>query len=246
LSGEALNGRQNKNLYDNDFIGDIAKQLAAVINNGMQLALVVGGGNIWRGYYAPEWIDRVKTDQIGMLATILNAIYLSEIFKQNGIQAVVMTPFHVGNMTQLFSKEEAIKHFANKTVVINAGGLGHPFFSTDTVTALRSAELEVDAVLYAKNIDGIYEDDPLKNPHSKKFKSLSFCNAINKNIKAVDLTALQILSDSNIPALFFGLNKPNSIIDACSFVQSSLHTDGTLMKNNIKEEFYDVCSNETV
>ena len=152
LSGEALAGEKSNVKFDNEVIKGIVLQIKEVMEMGTQVMLVIGGGNFWRGRSADSQMDRCKADQIGMLATIMNAIYVADFLRQEGIRAVVQTPFKCGTMTEEFSKDSAMAHIEKGEVVIFAGGLGHPMFSTDTITALRGAELEVDGLLFAKNV----------------------------------------------------------------------------------------------
>jgi uridylate kinase len=182
-------------------------------------------------------MDRVRADQMGMLATVMNALYLSDMCRRRGLKAQVVTPIPVGMMTLLYEKERVLAMMADKTVVINAAGVGHPFFSTDTVTALRAAELEADCVLYAKNIDGVYDRDPKKFNDARKYKNLSYHTAITDNLKAVDITAMNLSSEAGIPSYVFSLNKPESIALACAYPET-LELDGTYISLNPKEDFY--------
>jgi uridylate kinase len=214
LSGEALAGGQTGG-FDEKTVQRVTREIKTVIDQGVQVALVVGGGNFWRGR-SSNTMDRTKADQIGMLATVMNAIYLGEVFRMIGIGAVVQTPFPVGTMTEMFSKEKALTHLCNGKVVIFAGGIGHPFFSTDTVSALRGAELEVDALFFAKNIDGVYDCDPKNNPHAKKYTTLSCKEMIEKDLRVIDLAAASLCIEQQIPILIFGLDTPDSISKAVS------------------------------
>ena len=164
LSGEALAGEKKGVTFDDSIIWGLIAQIKAVMAKGTQVSLVIGGGNFWRGRSADSKMDRTKADQIGMLATVMNAIYVADAFRQNGIKAFVQTPIVIGTMTEQFSKESALAHLEKGEVVIFAAGMGHPFFSTDTITALRGAELDVDGLFFAKSIDGVYDDDPATNP----------------------------------------------------------------------------------
>ena len=168
LSGEALAGDKDGVMYDNETIFSVVDQIKEILDMGTQVALVIGGGNIWRGRSSNAEMDRTKADQIGMLATVMNAVYVADAFRQRGIKAVVQTPIIIGTVTEQFSKESAVKHLESGEVVIFAAGIGHPYFSTDTVTALRGAELDVDMLLFAKNVDGVYDSDPKINPNAKK------------------------------------------------------------------------------
>lgn len=209
LSGEALAGEKGTG-FDETIIKNIVADIKKVIDMGVEVSLVIGGGNFWRGRSSSN-MDRTKADQIGMLATVMNAIYISEVIKNAGINSVVQTPFAIGSMTELFSKEKAIEHLTAGKIVIFAGGTGHPFFSTDTITALRGAELEVDALLFAKNIDGVYDSDPKINPNAKKFDVLFCEDIIKNNLKVIDLTAASLCMEQKIPIVIFDLDTEDGI-----------------------------------
>ncbi len=214
LSGEALAGDRNDVRFDNQVIAGIVGQIKTVLAGGTEVALVIGGGNFWRGRSADSQMDRTKADQIGMLATVMNAIYVADFLRQMGVEAVVQTPFRCGTMTEEFSKDTALRHLQAGRVVIFAGGLGHPFFSTDTITALRGAELGADALFFAKNVDGVYDDDPAKNPAAKKIETIACRDIVQHNLKVIDLTAASMCFEQKIPVVIFGLNEENSIIRA--------------------------------
>lgn len=216
LSGEALAGDKDGIAFDDTIIWEIIRQIKEVLEKGTQVCLVVGGGNFWRGRSASSGMDRTKADQIGMMATVMNAVYLTDAFRQNGIHAVVQTPIPFGTITDLFSKESALSHLEKGEVVIFAAGLGHPFFSTDTITALRGAELAVDGLFFAKNIDGVYDDDPAINPQAKKIDVIRAEDIVKKNLKVIDLAASALCFERRIPVIIFGLNEENSIIRAVS------------------------------
>lgn len=213
LSGEALAGNSDKS-FDNETINAIIAQIKTIIEKGVQVSVVVGGGNFWRGRSANPQMDRCKADQIGMLATVMNAMYLSESFKINGLEAVVMTPFAVGTMTEQFSKEKALDLFNQGKIIIFAGGIGHPFFSTDTVTALRASELAADAILFAKNIDGVYDSDPATNPNAVKFDEIKCKDIVEKNLKVIDIAAANLCYEQKIPVVIFGLSEDNGVVKA--------------------------------
>lgn len=225
LSGEALAGDGTNN-FDDAIINKIVSDIIAVMKNGTEVALVIGGGNFWRGRSATSNMDRNKADQIGMLATVMNAIYVADVFKQQGVVAEVMTPFYVGNMTKLFNKDEADESLKNGKVTIFAGGIGHPYFSTDTITALRAVELSCDCILYAKNVDGIYNADPNKDSTAVKYKEITYRKIIEDDLQAIDLTAMILSETNNITSLVFGLNEPNSISIACKN-DDTIYTIGT-------------------
>lgn len=211
LSGEALAADSGKSFH-NPTISSIVNQIKKVKENGTQVTLVIGGGNFWRGRSANPEMDRVKADQIGMLATVMNAIYFADFCRQEGMEAIVMTPFVLGNVTELFSKDKALKLLDEGKILIFAGGIGHPFFSTDTVTALRASELGADAILFAKNIDGVYDSDPAVNPDAKKFDEIPCKDIVEKNLKVIDIAAANLCYEQKIPVEIFGLNEENSIV----------------------------------
>lgn len=215
LSGEALAGETSKN-FDNETIFSIIDQIKQIISMGTKTTLVVGGGNFWRGRSANPNMDRVKADQIGMLATVMNAIYVADCCRQKGIDAVVMTPIKIGTVTLEFSKDLANKLLNEGKVIIFAAGIGHPFFSTDTVTALRACELEADAILFAKAIDGVYDSDPATNPNAKKFDEMPCKDIVEKNLKVIDIAAANLCYENKIPVVIFGLAEDNGIVKAAN------------------------------
>ena len=167
LSGEALAG-EKKTGFDEETVRGVAKQVKQLVDDDIEVGIVMGGGNFWRGRTS-ENIDRTKADQIGMLATVMNCIYVSEIFRSVGMETEILTPFTCGSFTKLFSKDRANKYFKQGKVVFFAGGTGHPYFSTDTGVLLRAIEVEAEVVLLAKAIDGVYDSDPKVNPQAKKY-----------------------------------------------------------------------------
>ena len=187
LSGEALAG-DKKTGFDEETIRAVALQVKQLTDDNVQVGVVIGGGNFWRGRTS-ENIDRTKADQIGMLATVMNCIYVSEIFRSVGMQTEILTPFECSSFTKLFSKDRANKYFNKGTVVFFAGGTGHPYFSTDTGVVLRAVEVEAETILLAKSIDGIYDSDPKFNPEAKKYDEISIDEVIAKNLQVVDMTA---------------------------------------------------------
>ena len=182
LSGEALAGEKGSG-FDENTINNIVADIKKVVDMGVEVSLVIGGGNFWRGRSSSN-MDRTRADQIGMLATVMNALYVSEAMRNQGMEVVIQTPIIIGSVTEQFSKQSALKYLSEGKVLIFAGGTGHPFFSTDSITALRGAELEVDALLFAKNIDGVYDSDPRINPNAKKYDTLP-CEEIIKDRKSV-------------------------------------------------------------
>ena len=211
LSGEALAGEKKTGFDEATCIG-VANQVKQLVDQGIQVAIVTGGGNFWRGRTS-ENIDRTKADQIGMLATVMNCIYVSEIFRAAGMKTNVLTPFECGSFTKLFSKDRANKYFEKNMVVFMAGGTGHPYFSTDTATVLRAIEIEAETIFLAKAIDGVYDSDPKTNPEAKKYDEVSIDEVIAKNLQVVDMTASILCRDNKMPMLVFGLNEKDSIVN---------------------------------
>ena len=211
LSGEALAG-DKKMGFDEETVRKVALQVKELVDDGIQVGIVTGGGNFWRGRTS-ENIDRTKADQIGMLATVMNCIYVSEIFRSVGMKAEVLTPFECGSFTKLFSKDRANKYFERGMVVFFAGGTGHPYFSTDTGVVLRAIEIEAEVILLAKSIDGVYDSDPAKNPDAKKYDEISIDDVVAQNLQVVDMTASILARDNKMPMWVFGLNEENSIVN---------------------------------
>ncbi len=211
LSGEALAGDGKG--YNDDIIENIAHQVKELLSRGMEIGVVIGGGNYWRGR-SNDSIDRTKADQIGMLATVMNCIYVSEIFRSKGIMTNILTPFPCGSFTKLFSKDRANKYFKKGMAVFFAGGTGHPYFSTDTGVALRAVEMDADAILLAKSIDGVYDSDPKVNPAAVKFDEISIGEVVERKLGVIDMAASVLCMENQIPLLVFALQEKNSIINA--------------------------------
>ncbi|MDE6974939.1 MAG: UMP kinase [Lachnospiraceae bacterium] len=211
LSGEALAG-EKKTGFDEDTVRGVALQVRQLVDDGIQVGIVTGGGNFWRGRTS-ERMDRTKSDQIGMLATVMNCIYVSEIFRSAGMRTAVLTPFTCGSFTELFSKDKANEYFEKGMVVFFAGGTGHPYFSTDTGVVLRAVEVEADVILLAKSIDGVYDSDPKLNPDAIKYDEVSIDQVIAGNLQVVDMTASILARDNKVPMWVFGLNEENSIVN---------------------------------
>ena len=212
LSGEALAG-DKKTGFDEATCIQVANQVKTIVDKGTQVGIVIGGGNFWRGRTS-ETIDRPKADQIGMLATIMNCIYVSEIFRFVGMETEVMTPFVCGSFSTLFSKDAAISALNAGKVVFFAGGTGRPYFSTDTATVLRAIEIEAEVILLAKAIDGIYDSDPKVNPSAKKYDTITIGDVIDQRLAAMDLSASIMCMENKMPMYVFGLNEENSILRA--------------------------------
>lgn len=211
LSGEALAG-PNKRGFDEATCMDVARQMKEVVDSGVQVAVVIGGGNFWRGRTS-ENMDRTKADQIGMLATVMNCIYVADMCRSVGLQTKVYTPFACGSFADLFSKDAAVSELEQGTVTFFAGGTGHPYFSTDTATALRAIEIEADAILLAKAIDGVYDSDPKLNPNAVKYDRISLDEVLDQKLAVIDLTATIMCLENKMPLAVFGLNEENSIVN---------------------------------
>ena len=211
LSGEALAG-EKKTGFDEATVIEVAKQIKTIAAEGLQIGIVIGGGNFWRGRTSGA-MDRSKADQIGMLATIMNCIYVSDICRYVGLKTEVFTPFVCGAFTTLYSKDAVEESFAEGKVVFFAGGTGHPYFSTDTATVLRAVEIGADAILLAKAVDGIYDSDPKVNPDAKKYDEISIDEVVAKKLAAMDLTASIMCMEQKMPMLVFGLDEKDSIVN---------------------------------
>lgn len=211
LSGEALAG-DKKTGFDEETIRAVALQVKTLVDDGVQVGIVTGGGNFWRGRTS-ENIDRTKADQIGMLATVMNCIYVSEIFRSVGMKTEILTPFACSSFTKLFSKDRANKYFERGMVVFFAGGTGHPYFSTDTGVVLRAVEVEAEAILLAKSIDGVYDSDPKLNPEAKRYEEIHIDEVIAGNLQVMDMTASILARDNRMPMWVFDLNEKDSIVN---------------------------------
>ncbi|MDO4678715.1 MAG: UMP kinase [Blautia sp.] len=211
LSGEALAGEKKTGFHEETVIG-VAKQIKTIVDEGLEVGIVIGGGNFWRGRTSGA-MDRNKADQIGMLATIMNCIYVSDICRYVGLKTEIFTPFTCGAFTSLYSKDAAEESFAQGKVVFFAGGTGHPYFSTDTATVLRAVEIEAEAILLAKAVDGIYDSDPKTNPNAVKYDEISIDEVVAKKLAAMDLTASIMCMEQKMPMLVFALEEENSIVN---------------------------------
>ena len=212
LSGEALAGPK-KTGFDEDTVKEVARQVKISVDAGVEVGIVIGGGNFWRGRTS-ETIDRNKADQIGMLATVMNCIYVSDICRYLGLKTEIFTPFVCGAFTSLYSKDAVEESFAQGKIVFFAGGTGHPYFSTDTATVLRAVEIEAEAILLAKAVDGIYDSDPKTNPNAVKYDEISIEEVVAKKLAAMDLTASIMCMEQKMPMLVFALDEKDSIINA--------------------------------
>ncbi|MCR5742705.1 MAG: UMP kinase [Lachnospiraceae bacterium] len=237
LSGEAIGcnytdaeGKKKNFGFNEDTVRDVARQVKEAVDSGVEIGVIIGGGNFWRGRTSDD-IERTHADQIGMLATVMNCIYVSEIFRAAGIKTEIYTPFAVGTMTKLFSKDAANESFAQGKVVFFAGGTGHPYFSTDTGIALRAIEMEADVILLAKSIDGVYDSDPAINPDAKRYDVITMERVLDEQLKVIDLTATQMCYDNHKSLAVFDLRKENSISIAMkAFVGVDLKNEAEVKK----------------
>ncbi len=210
LSGEALAGNQGFGI-DQEVIESIASQIKEVIDYGVQVAIVVGGGNIWRGAQANKnGMDRATADYMGMLATVINALALQDALERQDVVTRVQTALEMQQVAEPYIRRRALRHLEKGRVVIFAGGTGNPYFSTDTTAALRAAEIEAEVILLAKGkVDAVYSEDPLENPNAKKFSELNYIEVINKGLGVMDSTAASLCMDNEIKLIVFGLNLGN-------------------------------------
>lgn len=214
LSGEALAGSQ-KTGFDESVVVQVGKQVKTLIDQGIQVGVVIGGGNFWRGR-SSESMNRSKADQIGMLATVMNCIYTGEVFRGLGLQTSIFTPFSCGGFAKLYELDQVEESLNNNQVVFFAGGTGHPYFSTDTATVLRAVEINADIILLAKAVDGVYDSDPKTNPNAKRYDELSIQEVIEQKLGVVDMTASILCMENHMPMYVFSLAEESSIIKAVS------------------------------
>lgn len=207
ISGEALAGEKRFG-FDEDVLSQLVNQIKSIHDKQIQIALVIGGGNFWRGREGGA-MDSVKADQMGMLATVMNGICVCDALKRANIPATVLTPYNMLPFAEHYSKEKAVEALTQGTVVIFSGGTGNPFFSTDTAATLRGLEIEADILLFAKNVDGVYDCDPKTNPEAKKYEKLSFKQVIEKDLKVMDLTAAAMCLSNALPLLVFAMEGDN-------------------------------------
>ncbi|MGI6538755.1 MAG: UMP kinase [Caldicoprobacterales bacterium] len=209
LSGEALAGKKGHG-FDYCILNQIADEVIEINNLGVQVAIVVGGGNIWRGR-SGVGMDRSTADYMGMLATVINALALQDALENKGMQTRVQTAIEMRQIAEPYIRRRAIRHLEKDRVVIFAGGTGNPFFSTDTTAALRAAEIEAEVILLAKNIDAVYDDDPHKNPSARKIERISYIDVINQGLMVMDTTAITLCMENRIPIHVFGLDARDNI-----------------------------------
>lgn len=212
ISGEALAGSKGMG-YDGVVIDEVVEQIEEAVKMGIEVAIVVGGGNFWRGRQGMN-MDRSTADHMGMLATVMNALCLQDVIEQRGIPTRVQTAITMSRIAEPYIRRKAVSHLEKGRVVIFACGTGNPFFSTDTAAALRAAEINADVILLAKNVDGIYDSDPKLNPTAVKYKEISYIDFIKQGLKAMDTTAVTICMDNKTPIFAFALNEKNAIVRA--------------------------------
>ncbi|ABS42670.1 UMP kinase [Clostridium botulinum] len=225
LSGEALSGEKGFG-FDFDFTKEISEQIKKLVDMGIEVGAVVGGGNIWRGRSGSE-MDRTTADYMGMLATCINALALQDSLEQLGVNTRVQTAIEMKEIAEPFIRRRAMRHLEKERVVIFASGTGNPYFSTDTAAALRAAEIEADVILLAKKVDGVYDKDPHKYDDAKKYNKLSYIEVLDQGLQVMDSTATSLCMDNDIPILVFGLDEPCNIIKAVTGEEI-----GTLVSNS--------------
>ncbi len=209
ISGEALAGNE-KSGFDFDVIGLVADQVIEVAKLGVEIGIIVGGGNIWRGR-SGVGMDRTTADHMGMLATVINALAMQDALEGKGMQTRVQTAIGMQQIAEPYIRRRAMRHLEKGRVVIFACGTGNPYFSTDTAAALRAAEMEAELILLAKNVDGVYDSDPKLNPNAKKYEFISYMDVINQGLSVMDTTAVSLCMDNSIPIVCFGLEAPDGI-----------------------------------
>lgn len=212
LSGEAL-ARDAEGIYNHAFIDEIAKVIKKCVEAGVEVGVIVGAGNIWRGRQGVN-MDRVRADHMGMLATTMNSLALADAFEKRGVPVRVQTAIEMRAIAEPYIRLRAVRHLEKGRVVIFGCGMGSPYFSTDTVAVLRGAEINAEIIMMAKNIDGIYDSDPRKNPNAKKFDELTYKEILSRGLAALDSTATSLSMDNNIPVLLFALEDPMNIVRA--------------------------------
>lgn len=223
LSGEALAGNKGNGI-DFDIVLSICKSIKECVDMGVQIAIVVGGGNFWRGRSSGQ-MDRTRADHMGMLATVINALGLADGLEQVGLTARVETAIEMRQIAEPYIRNRAVRHLEKGRVVVFGCGTGNPFFSTDTGAALRAAEIGADIIFKATNVDGVYEDDPKTHPNAKKFDTVSYIDVLNKGLHVMDSTAASLCMDNQIPILVFNLDNPDNIVKAMQG-----ETIGTIVK----------------
>ena len=216
ISGEALAG-EKKTGFDFDFVSRVCHTVKSCAEMGVETAIVIGAGNFWRGVKdGAGKVERVSADRMGMLGTAMNCLAVADVFKQIGADARVQTAVDIQGVGERYSTQKSMEYMKNGSIVLFAGGTGLPFFSTDTAAVLRAAEIHADAILLAKNIDGVYSDDPRKNPDAVKYDRISYDEVLARHLAVMDTTATSLAMDNNIPVIVFGLAEPENILKVLS------------------------------
>lgn len=212
LSGEALSGKVGFGI-DPPTVQRICESVKEVFEQDVEIAIVVGGGNFWRGRFG-EGMDKSTADYMGMLSTVINALALQDVLEQMGVPVRVQTAIEMKEVAEPYIRRKAVRHLEKKRVVIFAAGTGNPFFTTDTTAALRAAEVDAEMILLAKSVDAVYDSDPEVNPDAKKYDRLTYIDVINQGLKVMDSTAITLCMDNKIPIIVFGLDQPENILKA--------------------------------
>ena len=213
ISGEALAGGQKTGL-DFDVIGNVCDIIRKCVDSGVELGVVIGGGNFWRGQRHSHAMDRTRADHMGMLATVMNALAFADALERRGVTVRVQTAITMSQIAEPYVRLRAVRHLEKGRVVIFACGTGNPFFTTDTTAVLRAAEIDADIILKATNVDGVYDCDPKKNPNAKRFEKLSYDEMLSRHLTVMDSTATSLSMDNNIPIMVFALSEPENIYRA--------------------------------
>ena len=216
ISGEALSGGKGTG-FDFDFVTSVCESVKQALARGAQVGIVIGGGNFWRGVKdGAGKVERVSADRMGMLATAMNCLAVGDVFRQCGVDARVMTAVDIQGVGERHDVRKALEYLESGKVVLFACGTGHPFFSTDTASVLRAAEIGADAILLAKNIDGVYSADPRKDPEAVKFDEISYTEVLSRRLQVMDSTATSLAMDNNLPVIVFALADPQNILRVLS------------------------------
>lgn len=210
ISGEALSGDQGFGINP-EILGNISDKIKSAWNMGIEIGIVVGGGNFWRGRSSID-MDRTTADHMGMLATIMNSLGLQDALESRGVPTRVQTAIDMPRIAEPYIRRRAVRHFEKKRVVIFACGTGNPYFSTDTAAVLRAAEIDADVILLAKNVDAVYDSDPKKNPDAKKFDRITYFEVLQRQLGVMDSTATSLCMDNNIPIMVFSIKEPENIL----------------------------------
>ncbi len=212
LSGEALREPGSKDNISPEIVGRIAAEISVGLESGVELGIVVGGGNFWRGASASaRGMDRATADYVGMLATVMNALALQAALEEEGVMCMVQSAIEMKNVAEPFIRRKASRHLDNRRVVVFAAGTGSPFFSTDTTSALRASEMSADVILKATMVDGVYTADPKEDPDAERYETVSFQECITKRLKVMDTTAFSLCMENNVPIIVFDLGEPGNI-----------------------------------